>query len=712
MRKTVIIIFTIVTTFSLCSAKDIGDKDRDTPIPYVDGKPMGRDIVKIPNSFNLKELTGSDIYELTKQRLVPDSNGVLANILFELPDYKRAIYYRPFSRTLASGNRMEPLYFEDISDLVKFKGQKPQKPREDGNVSLGAFLMFEKSDGTYLAILPIVSHYVGNTLKVEDDGIYLECATYGTKDVNYQIPLFAYAESDNPYEAVREVWTKAKVAPNVMGSVNWRSEKEYPESFNYLGWCSWEHFKTNINENIINNAISDIKSSTLPIRWILIDDGYLDQEKGSLLSFGVDRDKFPNGWQPITSQKDDKIRWMGIWRNFNGYMQGISQNHTMTNLNSDIVKVGDSKPRYMSKTTAESADALYSAMTSDTKESGFDIIKVDFQSNNFLYNRGTENPILGVHYNNRALEQNCVEKQLHLLNCIAMQNFNVFNQSHSCVIRGSVDYKIDYDRIDLTIVQNFTNAFWLGHIHWIDQDMFHTSFKETARLMALSRAISGGPIYLSDETKNIDDTYLKPLMYEDGRIVGTLAPGVPLKESLFIDPYFGHKAFSVVAPLKNRSAAIMAVNLNRGESVQATISSDDYIYAGEMIQPYSEKWSIPSEGIILFDSYANSAQLFDKDYKFELKTREERLIQLSPIVNGWSVIGRSDKFMAASTFDIVSSSEDKIKIELVEQGSILIWCGDKRPKSDSFTFHNLGNGLWRGDLKEVSKSSIFEIRRE
>lgn len=267
---------------------------------------------------------------------------------------------------------------------------------------------------------------------------------------------------------------------------------------------------------------------------------------------------------------------------------------------------------------------------------------------------------MGVHYNNKALEENVKEKNLKLLNCIAMQNFNVFNQTYSNVIRSSVDYKIDLDRIDLTIVQNFTNALWLGHVHWLDQDMFHTSYKETARLMAVSRAISGGPIYLSDETKNIDDTYLKPLMYKDGEIIGTLAPGVPLPESLAQDPYVGLQAFKVIAPVNNKSAIIMAVNLNRGITIKSKLSLKDYPNAGGMIQPYKGLWEIPQEGILLYDSYNKTAKPLTKDFEFELKTREERLFQLSPIIKGWSVIGRTDKYLSAATVAIKSVTENEL----------------------------------------------------
>ncbi|WP_111709588.1 hypothetical protein [Lutibacter citreus] len=91
--------------------------------------------------------------------------------------------------------------------------------------------------------------------------------------------------------------------------------------------------------------------------------------------------------------------------------------------------------------------------------------EVDFQSDNFRYNTGLKNAILGVHYYNLALEENCFKKKLPLLNCIVQQNFNVFNHKYSVLIRGSVAYKTTKNRLDVTLLQNFANAFWLGHTH-------------------------------------------------------------------------------------------------------------------------------------------------------------------------------------------------------------------------------------------------------
>ncbi|MEI6865748.1 Sip1-related alpha-galactosidase [Flavicella sp.] len=671
-----------------------------------------QELNSIPESIVMDLSVSKGIIILNKQQLVPDTNGIIAEIELKLPEFKQGVYYRPFSEKLAAGNRVEPIWFEQIAQLDTYV---QKKPRMDDFMNLGVFMMLKKENGQYLALLPLVSNRIGNSFSIRNKGVYLTMATYGTRTENISAPLISYAQSDNPYEAAREAWELAMKAEEIKDNINWRENKKYPEPYKYLGWCSWEHYKKNISEEIILDAIREVKSSDIPFRWVLIDDGYLDVKKSQLMSFGVDKKKFPNGWEPIISQKDEKLKWMGIWRNFNGYWGGISPDHTMSNLQKHLVMRNENNKnqRYMPKITFDAAYAFYNEMTAITKANGFDMIKVDFQSDNFRYNTGSENAILGVHYNNTALEENCKSKELYLLNCIAQQNFNVFNHKYSALIRGSIDYKTTRDRLDLTLVQNFANAFWLGHTHWLDQDMFFANYKETARLMAVSRAVSGGPIYLSDEPQNIEDTVLKPLTYADGRILGTLAPGVPLPESLMQDPYFSGKAFRVIAPLQNNSATILAVNLNQDDQdVTAIVSLKDYSFAGGMIQPYEGLWTIPKEGILLYDHYAGSASILKEDHQFELGSRKERLFQLSPIQNGWSIIGRSDKYLSAAGFKLLEIDQKIIKIRMIEDGPLLLWSITKKPLSDNFIFTKLQGGLWRGELIKSNNNKEYIIVSE
>ncbi len=670
-------------------------------------KEEAKELEQVPAFIVLEQKAAKGVFILKQQPLVPNEEGIIARIKLRLPEFQKGVYYRPFSEKLAAGNRIEPLWFEHIEQLKDFARRKP---RMDDHLDLGGFMMLKKEDGRYMALLPLVSSRVGNTFSICDNSVYLTMATYGTQTEEVAAPLICYAQAENPYEAVREVWELAMNTDGIKGNINWRKNKTYPEAYKYLGWCSWEHYRQNINEEIIVNAISEIKKSLIPFRWVLVDDGYLDIEKGQLLSFGVDKRKFPNGWEPITSQKDEKIKWMGIWRNFNGAWGGISPEHTMSHLQEYLVLRG---PRYMPKISFEASNAYYNEMTANTRNNGFDMIKVDFQSDNFRYNTGSENAILGVHYNNSALEENCKSKDLQLLNCIAQQNFNVFNQKYSALIRGSVDYKITKDRLDVTLVQNFTNAFWLGHTHWLDQDMFFANHESSAHLMAVARAISGGPIYLSDEPQNIDDTVLKPLTYSDGRILGTLAPAIPLPESLMQDPYYEGEAFRVIAPLKNNCAAIMAVNLNQDDKdVSASVSVNDYPFAGGLIQPYEGLWEMPKEGIILYDYYAGSASILKNDHAFTLASRKERLFQLSPVQHGWSVIGRPDKYLPAACYELLHIDAESIQLKMMEDGPLLLWADNKEPQSDNFKFTKLENGLWCGELSKTSVNKAYLIRTQ
>ncbi|WP_372774746.1 Sip1-related alpha-galactosidase [Mangrovibacterium sp.] len=663
-----------------------------------------QELESIPEFIGVEQSAAKGLFCLKQQQLIPDSNGIIAEIKLQLPKFQNGVYYRPFSEKLAAGNRVEPLWFSQISDLPTMV---QKSPRMDNSLNLGAFLMLQEDDGRYLALLPLVTNHIGNTFSIRDESVFLTMATYGTRTEDVSVPLISFARSENPYEAARMAWELAMNTEEINENINWRENKTYPEAFRYLGWCSWEHYKKDISEEIILDAIKGIKSSAIPFRWVLIDDGYLDAKKSQLMSFGVDPQKFPNGWDPIISQKDEKIKWMGIWRNFNGYWGGISPYHTMSHLQDHLEMRGE---RYMPKISAEASNAFYHEMTANTKDNGFDLIKVDFQSDNFRYNTGSENAILGVHYNNAALEENCVKQNLQLLNCIAMQNFNVFNHKYSALIRGSVDYKTTTYRLDVTLVQNFCNALWLGHTHWLDQDMFFANHKESARLMAVARAVSGGPVYLSDEANNIDDTVLKPVIYNDGRILGTLAPGVPLPESLMQDPFYGGKAFRMIAPLENKSAAILAVNLNQDEKpVKSAIRLSDYPFAGGMMQPYEGLWKLPEEGVLLYDQYAETAIVLTEEYAFDLESRKERLFLLSPIQFGWSVIGRPDKYLSAAGVKLLETDEKTLKIKMMEDGPLMIWSDGKVPASDNFEFTQLENGLWRGELKQATEHKEYII---
>jgi hypothetical protein len=202
------------------------------------------------------------------------------------------------------------------------------------------------------------------------------------------------------------------------------------------------------------------------------------------------------------------VKWMGIWRNMSGGMGGVHPGHHMTELKDHLMrrttfraegidKPGVEQDAMIVKPDPASSKAFYEAMIGDSVKSGFDFLKVDFQTYNFWMYADTGNAVNSAHYNNQALETACHEHNLALLNCISQCNVNVFNTRHSVIARASVDVKLDNDNMART-VQSFANNRWWGDILVGDLDMYHTSNAKTAQYLTIARAISAGPVYISD----------------------------------------------------------------------------------------------------------------------------------------------------------------------------------------------------------------------
>ena len=191
----------------------------------------------------------------------------------------------------------------------------------------------------------------------------------------------------------------------------------------------------------------------------------------------------------------------------------------------------------------------------------------------------------------------------------------VFNTRYSAVTRCSMDYgEGNADKAKNHLNQSFCNMLWLGQTVWGDHDMFHSSDPYSGRIMAVSKALSGGPIYLSDNPTNFVGNFIRPLCYEDGRLLRPLAPAVPLPDSIFIDPFHQPVPFGVVAPLSGNCAAIAVYNLMATDAVtkvSAFVSADDYAAASGMIQPAIPPWKILPEGLIAYDWFAQSAVKLD-----------------------------------------------------------------------------------------------------
>lgn len=647
--------------------------------------------------------------------LAPDENQDMWTLNLELPEFTDALYYAPFQKHAINPDLdLWPEAYNQCHPL-------PVSPSDIHDLKRGGmFLLLRLTSGSFVAILPIVSTEVMTWLQGTDSGLALAASHFGHMELNVTAPLLAVAENTCPYAAVRDVWGAAR---KQLDSFHLREEKALPEVFRYLGWCTWEQYRDDISESLILEAIDSIEREDLPIRWVLIDDGHLqisgaftsitadggaeapdDAQDRKLAGFQPDLNKFPHGWERIQNRirQSKKIKWSGIWLNFNGYWGGIASENNLGAINQHLCAI--SEVTKLPKSTAEDAGAFYDAWIRQQAESGFNFIKVDNESQNVpLYRGSSSNAVRAANVNHQALED-AVEKHLDgMINCMAHSNLCAFNARFSQVTRCSEDYaKEDLWRAKHHLHNSFGNMLWMGQTIWGDHDMFHSSDPVAGAVMARSKAISGGPVYLSDASGDFDPELVRPLCLSSGRILMPLAPAVPVPSSLFVDPYEADAAFCVIAPLVDQCAVWAAYNLTSPEkSVSAVLRMEDYSAAGALID---ENWEAPAEGLIVWDEVSQTcARMLAADpegLSFSLKTFSDIFLLLSPVFHGWAVIGLRNKYLAPQACHVHSRGHEYLELSCEDAGKLLIWKQADSVACEEGEVVPVGEHLWEIQLRK------------
>ncbi|CAM9389758.1 unnamed protein product [Chrysoparadoxa australica] len=130
----------------------------------------------------------------------------------------------------------------------------------------------------------------------------------------------------------------------------------------------------------------------------------------------------------------------------------------------------------------------------------------------------------------------------HIIHCmchdsaILLQLALLYGPSRRPLVRGSDDF---YPREDAShgpqLYANAYNSLLLSFCGLQDWDMFQTNLGSASWIHAASRAISGGPVYVSDRPSNHNPAVLEKLVLEDGSIPRPSGGALPTLDCLFHD---------------------------------------------------------------------------------------------------------------------------------------------------------------------------------
>lgn len=603
-----------------------------------------------------------------------------------LPAYRRGLF---FSRDTRGGdyqwpnntNRLLPWAFDKLADLAD--NEYPGIP-SNGRPSLaGDALLLELENGEFLFAKAVAGANSLSWFEIGNDGaltVYL--STLGEDDLPARAPVLLSARDRTVYGVFRHAYGSL-IADREVSFLRKRADKAYFEAFEYLGWCSWEHYHMDIDEAKLLHDLDGIEASGLPVRYVLIDDGHVASKNRQLTGFVPDKRKFPTGWEPIMARKNDaRIKWIGLWYNFCGYWLGISpENDLPEPVGKTLYSFNGS---LLPGRSEENIQAFYRYYVETLKAYGFDFLKIDNQAFMLPLYMGGAEAVRQAKACNRALEEQTRVLGMGLMNCMAQNTLNLDNTRYSSVARVSIDYKkFDRDMAKSHLFQSYTNTLLQGQTVWPDHDMFHSSDSICGALMARSKALSGGPVYLSDAPAGFVKENILPLIDEAGRLFRPQAPAVPTPESVFVNPLRSGRAYRVFAPTGDYAVSLICYNLNTDPAfrdVVATVSESDYFLREAMTGRKT-----PSERrLILYDWENRTAEELTGEKPVALTGFTDRLFHLCPVIDGWAVIGLQEKFLSPATVKIRSCSARKLKLEVLAPGTLKVWkeTGDKQEVLD------------------------------
>lgn len=690
--------------------------------------------------LNLSQIGSKGIVRTNFQNRQPDSNGVLKTYRVLLPPYSNAIYYAQdtyYDYFQVNGNRVLPWIFTPQTLGTLFTqpayGVDDEKHPQYKNAGFknrtryvarsGNYIQMLLQDNRVISMLPLSNDAtISDFYVTQENELTLRVATYGTESITGIYPVFAWAIGDNINESSYKLFEMLEQQEEYKNTLRLRYQKKYPEPFEYLGWCTWEEYKKDIDAQLLAREIDKLKHLDLPIRFVIIDDGHLCSRsqkgiKNQLTSFSANP-KFPKGFSSLLKMRNpSSIRWMGLWKNFNGYWGGFSPENDFGKEINACLQTIEKSGYTMPKNDLRSIEKVYDAYLGCSAKEGFDFLKVDWQAANLHMQRYSGNAAKGAFLTSRVVD-NISHKYYSdaMINCMAMNNAVLQNTYYTNVTRTSIDYKLNnLFMAKEHLLQAYHNALYMCPTIWGDHDMFHSSDKVCGKTMAISKALSGGPVYLSDAPEEINSELVTPLCYQDGTIIRPLAPATVSQRSAFTSPLVDRVPYYVSAPLSNKVSAVAAYNLTvDSTTVYGSIDYSDYCMTGTLMQPYQGQWDIPTEGLFVYDCNLHTGCAIGKSkYTFVLTNFEDKLFFLIPIHQGWAIIGRTDKYLAPATITQADYSAESITVTLAESGTFDFWMQEGTPFAEDMTFVQLGNGIWRANIPaDTSKKQVTIYKKQ
>ncbi|GAN08591.1 glycoside hydrolase family 36 protein [Mucor ambiguus] len=258
-----------------------------------------------------------------------------------------------------------------------------------------------------------------------------------------------------------------------------------------LGYCTWNAFGQDVNLAHVKAALDSLKKHNIPVEYLMLDDGWQSiTGKQQLAGFEACIQKFPDGLSKTVAQlKSDYpfVKYIGVWHALWGYWNGVDQAFAIEN------KYGWScnSQNQQEIGIIDDPRAFYDDFYKFLRDSGVAYVKVDNQGSfqELSSTNCQQNIALWDKFRLALSESSDAFLSGRVLHCMALTPH---------VLNSDDFFPNEKESHSWHIYANAINTLWTSHYPVIsDWDMFQSNHP-FAEYHASSRALSGGPIYITD----------------------------------------------------------------------------------------------------------------------------------------------------------------------------------------------------------------------
>lgn len=526
--------------------------------------------------------------------------------------------------------------------------------------------MLMKGDDAYFFLLPVSTEGARGFITEVDDGFSIMLDREAEGEWSKAL-LAVFSVCEDPYRAIEKAY---EACFETLGKAHvLRRNKTLAEPFRFLGWCSWNSMWLEPSEQAVLKVFEALMESGIKPGFFLIDDGWQDDSKTesgarAMRSFEPNSKKFPRGFEKLVkSLKAGGVKYVGLWHTLNLHWGGCAKGSRLADeIGNHLIESGG-----LLIPNPDSSFDLYRKLYNRLRRLGFDFVKVDNQS--FVgYGYSSRIPIEeAARKLHEGLEGAAHVNGLEVLNCMAQQPENQFNWLRSTVSRNCVDYIVPHKRSrnKLHLYFNAYNSLWMSQLVWPDWDMFQ-SHDPWALQQAVARAVSGGPVYITDVAEDIKPEVVKPLAFSDSRLPLPDHPALPTEDSIMRDPYNEPLPLKVFTRITVKGMGIYGVvasfNINRDdEVVEGSVSPSDALLRGERFLAY--------------EYFTGDARLLraDEELPLRIEPMGTRLHIFSPLGDDLTAIGLRSIYLMPRGIVSAYPSGKSLLLETYEPGEVLIW---------------------------------------